>query len=85
MSSAATSRWCALLAAVWLAASDYVAAQQPVPPLTGHVVDTTGAPTRRYLTEPPVEYRAPDPNAPLTPAEEESKGFSFRRMFGLTR
>jgi hypothetical protein len=28
-------------------------------------VDAEGKPIRRYLTDPPVEYRAPDPNAPV--------------------
>lgn len=41
-SPAAAWRWSALLVAALLAASFGVAAQQPVPPLTGHVVDTTG-------------------------------------------
>ena len=36
-------RWRALwLAALLGAAATHAAAQQPVPPLTGHVVDTTG-------------------------------------------
>lgn len=39
----ATARWPALFVALWLSiAGANVAAQQPVPALTGHVVDTTG-------------------------------------------
>jgi uncharacterized protein len=38
-----------LLAAVLLAASAGVAAQQPIPPLTGHAVDTTGTLDARAL------------------------------------
>lgn len=48
--------------------------------------DAQGQPVRRYLTEPPVEYRAPDPNAPMTIQEQQSRrGFSLRRVFGLER
>jgi uncharacterized protein len=48
-SLAAASRWYAWLAAAWLAATGHVAAQQPVPPLTGHIVDTTGTLQRDVL------------------------------------
>jgi uncharacterized protein len=42
MSNGQVARWQALLAGAWLAiASPFSAAQQPVPALTGHVVDTT--------------------------------------------
>jgi uncharacterized protein len=42
MSYAPAARWRALVAGAWLAiASSFGAAQQPVPALTGHVVDTT--------------------------------------------
>jgi uncharacterized protein len=42
MSYAPAARWRALVAGAWLAiASSFGAAQQPVPPLTGRVVDTT--------------------------------------------
>jgi uncharacterized protein len=41
--SVAPAPWLALFVAIWLSiAGANVAAQQPVPPLTGHVVDTTG-------------------------------------------
>ncbi|MEJ0012163.1 MAG: hypothetical protein WDM94_05930 [Bauldia sp.] len=36
----------------------------------GMSVDANGNPTRKYLTDPPVDYRLPDPNAPVTVAEE---------------
>jgi hypothetical protein len=36
-------------------------------------VDVNGNPTRRYLTEPPVEYREPDPNAPVVITEKPKK------------
>jgi uncharacterized protein len=42
MSDAPAARWRALVAGAWLAiACSFSAAQQPVPPLTGRVVDTT--------------------------------------------
>jgi hypothetical protein len=31
----------------------------------GGSVDANGQPVRQYLTEPPAEYRVPDPNAPM--------------------
>ena len=37
----AVGRWRPLVVSAWLAAGLSAAAQQPVPPLTGHVVDTT--------------------------------------------
>ena len=42
-------RWRALLLAAWLGAAALAAAQQPVPPLSGHVVDTTGTLTAEAL------------------------------------
>jgi hypothetical protein len=46
----------------------------------GGSVDAQGNPTRRYLVEPPAEYRVPDPNAPIdpTPPPEEKKKSSFK-------
>lgn len=48
-------------------------------------LDEQGRPVRRYLTEPPVEYREPDPNAPTTIADkpEQRRGFSLRRVLGM--
>jgi hypothetical protein len=45
----------------------------------GGSVDAQGNPTRRYLTEPPAEYRVPDPNAAVDPEPppEEKKPFKF--------
>ncbi len=40
-------------------------------------VDAQGNPVRKYLTEPPVDYRAPDPEAPLAIPEEKKKGFKW--------
>jgi hypothetical protein len=39
----------------------------------GMSVDANGNPTRKYLTDPPVEYRVPDPNAPVAVAGEKPK------------
>ncbi|MEX0853515.1 MAG: hypothetical protein WD036_09585 [Bauldia sp.] len=36
-------------------------------------VDENGIPIRRYLTEPPVEYRAPDPDSPVDITEDPKK------------
>jgi hypothetical protein len=36
-------------------------------------VDENGNPVRKYLTEPPVEYRAPDPDAPVEITEKPKK------------
>lgn len=49
----------------------------------GPSVDTSGQPVRRYLTDPPVEYRQPDPNAPVTTAAapDEKKKFSLRNLW----
>jgi hypothetical protein len=41
-------------------------------------VDENGNPVRKYLTEPPTDYRTPDPNAPLEITEKkEKKGFKW--------
>lgn len=49
----------------------------------GGSVDAQGNPTRRYLTEPPAEYRAPDPNAPIdpTPPPEQKKSFKLSDLW----
>jgi hypothetical protein len=39
----------------------------------GMSVDANGNPTRKYLTDPPVEYRLPDPNAPIAVADGKPK------------
>jgi hypothetical protein len=36
----------------------------------GVSVDAMGNPVRKYLTDPPVEYRVPDPNAPVAVAAD---------------
>jgi hypothetical protein len=36
----------------------------------GMSVDANGNPVRKYLTDPPVEYRLPDPNAPVAVADD---------------
>ena len=36
----------------------------------GMSVDANGNPVRKYLTDPPVEYRAPEPNAPVVVADD---------------
>ena len=44
-----------------------------------NLVDENGVPVRRFLTEPPAEYRVPDPSAPAIAEEapecEERRGF----------
>ena len=40
-------------------------------------VDASGNPVRRYLTDPPVEYRAPDPAAPVELADLPKKKRKF--------
>jgi hypothetical protein len=41
-------------------------------------VDENGNPVRKYLTEPPSDYRTPDPNAPLEITEKKKKtGFKW--------
>lgn len=40
-------------------------------------VDENGNPVRRYLTDPPNEYRAPDPESPVTLAEMPKKKRKF--------
>jgi hypothetical protein len=36
----------------------------------GMSVDANGNPVRKYLTDPPVDYRMPDPNAPVAVADD---------------
>ena len=41
-------------------------------------VDANGNPVRRYLTEPPADYRVPDPEAPTEITEKKKKtGFKW--------
>jgi hypothetical protein len=49
----------------------------------GGSVDAEGNPVRRYLTEPPPEYRIPDPSAPVDPEPppEQKKKFSLRDLW----
>ena len=47
-------------------------------------VDANGNPVRRYLTEPPVDYREPDPTAPTDITEKKKKsggGFSLGSLW----
>ncbi|HVY19921.1 MAG TPA: hypothetical protein VHA70_07535 [Bauldia sp.] len=44
----------------------------------GMSVDASGAPVRKYLTDPPVEYRLPDPNAPVAVAADGKPKKKFR-------
>lgn len=39
--------------------------------------DANGNPVRKYLTEPPVAYREPDPNAPMTEPPKTKKKWNF--------
>ena len=41
-------------------------------------VDENGNPVRRYLSDPPVEYRMPDPNAPVDIAEKPKPKRKFK-------
>lgn len=46
-------------------------------------VDASGKPIRKYLTEPPVDYREPDPNAPMTdpPKKPVKLGFDISKLW----
>jgi hypothetical protein len=44
----------------------------------GGSIDAEGNPTRRYLTEPPAEYRVPDPSAPVDPEPPPEQKKSFK-------
>jgi hypothetical protein len=44
----------------------------------GLAVDKDGNPIRRYLTDPPSEYRLPDPTAPVVTAAEVKKKKKFK-------
>lgn len=43
--------------------------------------DANGNPVRKYLTEPPVAYRAPDPNAPMTEPPKKKKKFNISNLW----
>ena len=50
----------------------------------GGSLDTDGKPVRRYLIEPPAEYREPDPSAavdPVAPPEAKKKSFSLSNLW----
>ena len=49
----------------------------------GGSLDPTGQPVRRYLTEPPVDYRQPSPDAPVAIAERppQQRRFSLRSLW----
>ncbi len=45
-------------------------------------VDANGNPVRKYLTEPPVAYREPDPNAPMSdPPKSKMKKFDITKLW----
>ncbi|MBB3930471.1 hypothetical protein GGR25_001510 [Kaistia hirudinis] len=43
--------------------------------------DANGNPTRKYLTEPPVAYRAPDPNAPMKEPDKTEGKFNLSKLW----
>jgi hypothetical protein len=43
----------------------------------GVAVDANGNPVRRYLIDPPVEYMAGDPSAPVAVVEEQGTGWKW--------
>ncbi len=47
-------------------------------------VDENGNPVRRYLSEPPTEYRVPDPGSPVEIVEKKKKKKKFQ-LFGWWR
>lgn len=44
-------------------------------------VNADGSPKRKYLTEPPLAYRAADPNAPMTEPEKVKKKFDVSKLW----
>lgn len=45
-------------------------------------VDANGNPVRKYLTEPPVAYREPDPNSPMSdPPKTKMKKFDITKLW----
>ncbi len=45
-------------------------------------LDANGNPVRKYLTEPPVAYREPDPNAPMSdPPKAKMKKFDISKLW----
>ena len=44
-------------------------------------VDANGNPVRKYLTEPPVAYREPDPNAPMSDPPKTKSKFSLSKLW----
>lgn len=47
----------------------------------GGSYDANGNPTRKYLTEPPVSYREPDPNAPMAEPPKTKKKFDVSKLW----
>lgn len=47
----------------------------------GGSFDAQGNATRKYLTEPPVAYRAADPNAPMVEPEKTKKKFDVSKLW----
>ena len=47
----------------------------------GGSYDAEGNPTRKYLTEPPVAYRAGDPNAPVVEPPKTKKKFDVSKLW----
>ncbi len=50
----------------------------------GGTFDANGQPVRQFLTEPPIEYRTPSPDAPMAiapPPPEQRRRFSLRDLW----
>ncbi|MCX5497340.1 hypothetical protein OSH11_21765 [Kaistia dalseonensis] len=47
----------------------------------GGSYDANGNPTRKYLTEPPVAYREPDPNAPVAEPPKQKTKFDISKLW----
>ncbi|MBN9435054.1 MAG: hypothetical protein J0I45_21690 [Bosea sp.] len=44
-------------------------------------VDANGNPVRKYLTEPPVAYREPDPNAPMSDPPKKKMSLNLSKLW----
>jgi len=44
-------------------------------------VDANGNPVRKYLTEPPVDYREPDPNAPMSDPPKPKLNWNVSKLW----
>lgn len=52
-----------------------------VPSAKAQKLDENGVPVRKYLYEPPSEYREPDPDAPMQVTERKEEGGFFSRLW----